>query len=159
LNNPKIKFKMKKILLVISIVTIGFSANAQSSEKNILSKNSIYFDTGIIPGIHAFVNYERSIYQGERISWFGRAGFGYGGLFLADFGFGGLGAVTMLTGKKNSHFELNAGIFSGKDIDNSNSFAYPLLDVGYRYQKPDGGFVFKAKLGILGVGIGLGYAF
>jgi len=150
---------MKKILLVISIVTIGFSANAQSSEKNILSKNSIYFDTGLIPGIHAFVNYERSIYQGERVSWFGRAGFGIGGMLLSEGGFGGLGAVTMLTGKKNSHFELNAGIFSGKDIGNSNSFALPLLDVGYRYQKPDGGFVFKAKLGILGVGIGLGYAF
>ena len=150
---------MKKLLLVLSILTIGFSTNAQSSEKNILSKNSIYFDTGLIPGIHAFVNYERSIYQGERVSWFGRAGFGLGGLILGDFGFGGLGAVTMLTGKKNSHFELNAGIFSGKDIDDSNSFAFPLLDVGYRYQKPNGGFIFKAKLGILGVGIGLGYAF
>ena len=150
---------MKKLLLVLSILTIGFSTNAQSSEKNILSKNSIYFDTGLIPGIHAFVNYERSIYQGERVSWFGRAGFGIGGMLLSEGGFGGLGAVTMLTGKKNSHFELNAGIFSGKDIDDSNSFAFPLLDVGYRYQKPNGGFIFKAKLGILGVGIGLGYAF
>ena len=150
---------MKKLLLVLSILTIGFSTNAQSSEKNILSKNSIYFDTGLIPGIHAFVNYERSIYQGEKVSWFGRAGFGFGGLLMVGGGFGGLGGVTMLTGKKNSHFELNAGIFSGKDIDDSNSFAFPLLDVGYRYQKPNGGFIFKAKLGILGVGIGLGYAF
>ena len=150
---------MKKLLLVLSILTIGFSTNAQSSEKNILSKNSIYFDTGLIPGIHAFVNYERSIYQGEKVSWFGRAGFGFGGLLMVGGGFGGLGAVTMLTGEKNSHFELNAGIFSGKDIDDSNSFAFPLLDVGYRYQKPNGGFIFKAKLGILGVGIGLGYAF
>lgn len=150
---------MKKLLLVLSILTIGFSTNAQSSEKNILSKNSIYFDTGLIPGIHAFVNYERSIYQGEKVSWFGRAGLGFGGLLMAGGGFGGLGAVTMLTGKRNSHFELNAGIFSGKDIDDSNSFAFPLLDVGYRYQKPNGGFIFKAKLGILGVGIGLGYAF
>ena len=91
---------MKKILLVISIVTIGFSANAQSSEKNILSKNSIYFDTGIILGVHAFVNYERSIYQGEKVSWFGRVGFGYSGLIMADGGYGGLGAVTMLTEKK-----------------------------------------------------------
>ena len=150
---------MKKLLLVITILSVGFSANAQSLEKNKMSKNSIYFDTGIIPGVHAFVNYERSIYQGKKVSWYGRMGFGFGGILMASGGFGGLGAVTMLTGKKNSHFELNAGIFSGKDIGNSNSFALPLLDVGYRYQKPDGGFVFKAKLGILGVGIGLGYAF
>ena len=150
---------MKKLLLVITILSVGFSANAQSPEKNELSKNSIYFDTGIIPGVHAFVNYERSLYQGKKVSWFGRAGFGYGGLLLADGGYGGLGAVTMLTGKKNSHFELNAGVFSGKEIDGSNSVTFPLLDVGYRYQKPDGGFIFKAKVGILGVGIGLGYAF
>jgi hypothetical protein len=150
---------MKKLLLVITILSVGFSANAQSLEKNKMSKNSIYFDTGIIPGIHAFVNYERSLYQGKKVSWYGRMGFGFGGILLANSGFGGLGGVTMLTGKKNSHFELNTGIFSGKDIDYSNSFAYPLLDVGYRYQKPDGGFIFKAKLGILGVGIGLGYAF
>ncbi|MFT5669039.1 MAG: hypothetical protein ACI9DK_003250 [Vicingaceae bacterium] len=150
---------MKKLLLVIIIVTIGFSANAQSSEQNEMSRNSIYFDTGVIPGVHAFVNYERSFYQGEKVSWFGRVGFGYGGLILGDGGFGGLGAVTMLTGKKNSHFELNTGVFSGKETDGSNSVIFPLLDAGYRYQKPDGGFVFKAKIGILGVGIGLGYAF
>jgi hypothetical protein len=35
----------------------------------------------------------------------------------------------------------------------------PLIDVGYRYQKPDRGFIFKAKIGILGVGFGVGYAF
>ena len=65
----------------------------------------------------------------------------------------------MLTGKKNFHFELNAGVFSGKSSDDSNSITYPLLDLGWRYQKPDGGFIFKAKVGILGIGIGLGYAF
>jgi hypothetical protein len=35
----------------------------------------------------------------------------------------------------------------------------PLIDVGYRYQKPDRGLIFKAKIGILGVGFGVGYAF
>jgi hypothetical protein len=35
----------------------------------------------------------------------------------------------------------------------------PILDLGYRYQKQDGGFLFKAKVGILGIGFGLGYAF
>jgi hypothetical protein len=150
---------MKTLVLVIIIVTIGFFANAQSSEQNEMSKNSIYFDTGIIPGVHAFVNYERSLYQGKKVSWYGRMGFGFGGILMVNAGFGGLGGVTMLTGKKNSHFELNTGVFSGKEIDGSNSVTLPLLDVGYRYQKPDGGFVFKAKIGILGIGIGLGYAF
>lgn len=150
---------MKKLLLAVIIGIIGLSANAQTSEQNEMSKNSIYFDTGLMPGIHVFVNYERSLYQGKKVSWFGRAGFGYGGILLVDGGFGGLGAITMLTGKKNSHFELNTGVFSGVNIDDSDSVTLPLFDVGYRYQKPEGGFVFKAKIGILGIGIGLGYAF
>jgi hypothetical protein len=150
---------MKKLVLVITILSGLFSANAQSLEKNEMSKNSIYFDTGIVPGVHAFVNYERSLYQGKKVSWYGRAGFGYGGLLLVDGGFGGLGAITMLTGKKNPHFELNTGVFSGVNIDDSDSVTLPLFDVGYRYQKPTGGFVFKAKIGVLGIGFGLGYAF
>tara|TARA_B110000240_G_scaffold171907_1_gene196571 strand:+ start:43 stop:495 length:453 start_codon:yes stop_codon:yes gene_type:complete len=150
---------MKKLVLVITILSGLFSANAQSLEKNEMRKNSIYFDTGIVPGVHAFVNYERSLYQGKKVSWYGRAGFGYGGLLLSDGGLGVLGAITMLTGKKNSHFELNTGLFSGNNIEGSNSVTLPVLDVGYRYQKPTGGFIFKAKIGVLGIGFGLGYAF
>ena len=150
---------MKKLVLVITILSGLFSANAQSLEKNEMSKNSIYFDTGIVPGVHAFVNYERSLYQGKKVSWYGRAGFGYGGLLLSDGGLGVSGAITMLTGKKNSHFELNTGLFSGNNIEGSNSVTLPVLDVGYRYQKPTGGFIFKAKIGVLGIGFGLGYAF
>jgi hypothetical protein len=57
---------MKKRLLTILLVTIGFSANAQSSKENEMRKNSIYFDTGFIPGFHAFVNYECSFHQGKK---------------------------------------------------------------------------------------------
>jgi hypothetical protein len=149
--------KIEKRLLAILLVALGFSANAQSSEENEMRKNSIYFDMGFIPGFHAFVNYERSFYQGKKVSWYGRMGAGYGGFLFAAGGFGALGAVTMLTGKKNSHFELNTGLFSGQE--DGDSFTLPLIDVGYRYQKPEGGFVFKAKIGILGVGFGVGYAF
>ena len=54
--------------------------------------------------------------------------------------------------------EFNLGIFSGKD--NNDPFILPLLDVGYRYQKPEGGLIFKVKAGILGIfSVGLGYAF
>ncbi len=148
---------MKKLLLAILLVTMGFSANAQNSEENEMRKNSIYFDTGLIPGFHAFVNYERSFYQGKKVSWYGRMGVGYGGLIFAGGGFGALGAVTMLTGKKNSHFELNTGLFSGKE--GAGTVTLPLIDIGYRYQKPDGVFIFNAIIGILVVGFGVGYAF
>jgi hypothetical protein len=149
--------KIKKRLLAILLVTIGFSAYAQHSEENEMRKNSIYFDTGVIPGYHAFVNYERSFHQGKWVSWYGRMGAGYGGFLFAGGGFGALGAVTMLTGKKNSHFELSTGLFRGKE--DRDAITLPIIDIGYRYQKPEGGLVFKAKIGILGVGFGIGYAF
>jgi hypothetical protein len=148
---------MKKRLLTILLITIGFSANAQSSEENEMPKNSIYFDMGLIPGYHAFVNYERNFYEGKKVSWYGRMGAGYGGFLLSSGGFGALGAVTMITGKKNSHFELSTGFFRGKGF--GDTFTLPIIDVGFRYQKPEGGFIFKTKVGILGVGFGLGYAF
>jgi hypothetical protein len=34
-----------------------------------------------------------------------------------------------------------------------------IIYIGYRYQKPVGVFIFKTKIGILGVGFGVGYAF
>jgi hypothetical protein len=148
---------MKKRLLTILLITIGFSANAQSSEENGMRENSIYFDAGLMPGYHAFVNYERGFYEGKKVSWYGRMGVGYGGLIFAGGGFGALGAVTMLTGKKNSHFELSTGFFRGKE--DRDTITLPIIDIGYRYQKPEGGFIFKTKIGILGVGFGVGYAF
>ncbi|MFT4755230.1 MAG: hypothetical protein ACI85Q_002798 [Salibacteraceae bacterium] len=151
---------MKKLLFGIIMATFGFLANAQSTEQNELSKNNIYFDTSLIPGIHAFINYERRLYHTKNITLYGRTGYGFSGFVWGNAGFGGLGALTMLTGKKNSHFELNAGLFVGEELGTENDlFSLPLLDVGYRYQKPDGGFIFKAKIGVLGVGIGLGVAF
>lgn len=130
---------------------------AQLNEQNGLSKNGVYLDVGMGVGMQASFNYERNIHSGEKVHWYGRLGAGFAGVVFGEGGPGGLGAITMLTGKKNGHFELNAGAFIGKN--SGDSFIYPLLDVGYRYQKPEGGFIFRAKVGILGLGIGLGYAF
>jgi hypothetical protein len=154
---------MKKLLLVITILTFALNLNAQSNDTNELSKNSVYLDTGLGYGGQVSINYERQIYSGEKLTWFGRVGAGAAYKWKSNddisLGPGGLAAITMLTGKRNNHFELNAGTFIVSDSDDNNSGVSPLLDVGYRYQKPNGGFVFKAKIGILGIGIGLGYAF
>ena len=70
-----------------------------------------------------------------------------------------LGALTILVGESNNHFELNGGVFVGQGTTYDKSFLLPFGNIGYRYQKPEGGFIFKAKLGVLGLGFGLGYAF
>jgi hypothetical protein len=154
---------MKTLLLLITILTFGFTLSAQTTNTNELSKNSVYLDTGLGFRGQVSINYERQIYSSKKLTWYGRLGAGAAYKWTSDndvsLGPGGLAAITVLTGEKNHHFELNAGTFIVSDSDASNSGVYPLLDAGYRYQKPDGGIVFKAKIGILGIGIGLGYAF
>ena len=80
-----------------------------------LPKNNIYGELHVGLFSQGVMNYERQIYSGEKISLYGRLGGGYGGIFEweGDFGWGGSGAITMLTGKKNNHFELNGGCFLG----------------------------------------------
>lgn len=99
------------------------------------------------------------LYSGNKVTLYGKAGGGFGGVLLLTGGPGGLAAITMLTGKNNNHFELNGGAFIGYDNYYNDMFYLPILDLGYRYQKPEGGFLFKAKVGISGFGFGLGYAF
>ena len=84
----------------------------------------------------------------------------------------------MLTGKKYNHFELNAGGFLGIDKTTGYNrtgtgpsnyiyekevsyypFVFPIFNVGYRFQKPEGGFIFRANAGIISLGLSFGYAF
>ena len=160
------KLEKEKISSIFKIITftilmclcMNTYAQTNSDMISIPTKNSVYFDTGIFPGAHVFMNYERKVHESDNISLYGRVGFGYAGIIMGDGGGGVLGAATLLTGKGNSHMEFNLGIFSGKD--NNDPFILPLLDVGYRYQKPEGGLIFKVKAGVLGIfSVGLGYAF
>lgn len=104
------------------------------------------------------MHYERQIYSGEKRTWSSRLRAEVAYKWTSDhdvsLGPGGLTAITILAEKRNNHFELNLGAFIVLDSD-----IYPLLDVRYRFQKPGGGFIFKTKIGILSVEIGLGYAF
>ena len=128
--------------------------------KKDLSKENIYAEAHIGLFTEIGLNYERQIYSGGKISWYSRLGGGYGliihDIFSTTEGWGGLGAITMLTGKYNNHFELNAGAFIG---NGGYTFIYPIFNVGYRFQKTDGGFIFRANAGIVSLGLSIGYAF
>ena len=158
---------MKKLLIFLMLIPVLLFGQNEPNTKIDLPKKNIYGEAHIGLFSEASLNYERSIYSGEKISWYGRLGGGWGGKveWDADFGWGGLGAITMLTGKKNNHFELNAGGFLGIDgegflgIVDGEAFIFPIFNVGYRYQKPEGGFIFRANAGIISLGLSFGYAF
>lgn len=146
-----------KLLFINSLIFLSFiSAGAQNTDTIRLSNINLYADAGFHIAGQVSLNLEKRIHSGERVTWYGRVGLGAAGVIMVDGGPGGLVSVTMLTGKGKNHFEINGGAFflSSKEL-----FVLPLADLGYRHQKPGGGFIFKAKVGILGIGIGLGYAF
>lgn len=138
---------------------------AQINEGSGMSKLNIYLELGTVVVVSsASVNLEAHLGSSTsgKVHWYGRAGFGGSAVFYGPVGLGGLGALTMLTGIDKHHFEVSGGIFLGNDNGagmGNGFFALPLLDLGYRFQKPGKSFIFRAKAGILGVGVGLGYAF
>ncbi len=148
--------------ILICFLTFFYSdhSKAQNTIPNELSKVNIYadFGGGFSRGL-ATINIEGRIFSGNKLTWYVRTGIGGGGIDETE-GPGVLGAVTMLTDKGNNHFEINGGTFIGKNSDVPDElFFMPIADIGYRYQKPDDGFIFKASAGFLGIRFGLGYAF
>ncbi len=60
---------------------------------------------------------------------------------------------TGYTGKKNNHFEAKlGGVYYPKD-----GFFWPIITIGYRYQKPEGKGFFRLGIGTGGLGIGYGF--
>lgn len=148
--------KSLTLLLILLFLLIN-TTHAQNAEQTTMGKTNLYLDAGFHLAGQASINIENQIYTGEKVTWYGRFGLGAMGIIMVNGGPGGLAGFTMLTGKNNNHFEINAGgfIYYG----DRGVAAFPLIDLGYRFQKPEGGFIFKAKGGLLGIGIGLGYAF
>jgi hypothetical protein len=111
------------------------------------------------------LNYERNIIQWSKSYTNMRIGFG---LFndLQGGGKQGIATLVHLFGKKKSHLELNLGI---KYFVNSKNNLYPSskhfyrdMFVGYRYEKPDGNFIFRIGYiypHIYAIAIGLGIKF
>ena len=74
----------------------------------------------------------------------------------AMLGFGA--AYTGVLGRANHHMDISVGA-TYSDGEDVASFLWPKLDLGYRYQKPDGGFLFKVFATTVGLGLGVGSTF
>jgi len=135
------------ILLVLSSLLFSADLHAQTA------RNAAYFELGgsaIVPSI----NYERRLNE----HWFGRAGLSYVSsesssrtdrTFIVPLT---ISSITKPQG--NHHLELGGGVtFAGGDrqelfdsADSDATFSTVIVTgiVGYRYQKPDGGFQFRS---------------
>jgi|SRR5690554_948099 len=122
------------------------------------------------------VNIEGKFYSAptEKFHLYGRGGLAYVNVNYLNIlesysSVGAILALAILTGVGDHHFEAVGGAFLGNfksqhlfvstADDNLGFKGLPVIDLGYRYQKPGPGIFFRAKVGILGLGVGFGYGF
>jgi hypothetical protein len=158
--NLKRDSKVKKIILLI--LSILFFINASSkgtvlssdSLKATICRSSIYFEAGGSGGIYS-LNYDAIFFIKQRFKASVRVGFS---VYPEKFLWGYPEAVfpvmiQALYGEKN-HIELGAGLSITLDKDRLNDDKTEISNVGYyslgyRFQKPNGGFMFGIIFGMI----------
>jgi len=148
----KINYNSRQFLLIVAAVffTINFNYKALSQKKDstFSARNTIYADFAS-KGAYYSINFDRIFNQKGKLCWTYRLGFSILENAIA-FPIG----INAFTGKENSHMEFSLSLipyvdkyqslFSDNDL--SDKFLYIVPGVGYRYQKPNGDFFFKAVL-------------
>ncbi len=160
---------MIKYILFIALYLIGFGVHAQTdstrSKESPLNKNSFYLGLGAGTEFYftGTFTYERLLWQRKKAVHFAiGANIGYS--YYAVWGIGGSvisANLLLLTGANKSHIEISGGanfILNG-DLEGYGPYKFS-TSVGYRFQKPEGGFLFRIGTGWPEVGyIGLGHNF
>lgn len=173
------------IRTIIILILIVFPDTIFSQENRPLeAKNSLSLDAAsmLYTGNYA-INYERQIYSTQSYRSMINIGFGvwyslnnYGSINLEHIVASYSVPITLNTilGSGKWRFECDFGVrlLIGKGWgtfqDNGVAQSYPIFDdsigrpvfnVGYRYQKPNGKFIFRTFVGLGGIGLGIGRAF
>jgi hypothetical protein len=155
------KFMKLKILLVcffISYIHMGFSQENPASKNSIgLKKNVLYATLGVDYGEFygtLLGNYERMIVEIPKTfvqSIWVRVGAGPWVWWAAD-GMNYVSTISLITGRRNVHFETGFGVvFTYHSMEGD---FHPLVkdritagNLGFRFQKPGGQFVFRTGIG------------
>jgi len=132
------------ICLNLSIGTI----KSEQSDTIYTSKNAFYIDFNT-KGAFYSINYDRIFYGKNQIYLTYRFGFSILNDAIA-FPVG----INLFTGEKNSHIEYSLTIVPyidhyksiGSDNDLPDKYLYVIPGIGYRFQKPKGGFFVKAAI-------------
>ncbi|HEX2120710.1 MAG TPA: hypothetical protein VHL59_03625 [Thermoanaerobaculia bacterium] len=141
------------LVLLLALLALPREASAQTA------RNAAYFELGgsaIIPSL----NYERQFAANPARLWYGRLGMSFvTSKTLEDTETTFVIPLTVSSVNRpasNHHLELGGGVtFAAGDrqdlfesVDDDEQFSDVFLTgiLGYRYQKPDGGFQFRAAL-------------
>lgn len=132
-------------LILIYILFYGLNPSKVFSQDNDFKRNTIYTGFANEGAIYS-VNYDRIFIQKAKFVLSYRIGFSV----LEDAVAMPVG-INLITGKGNSHAEFSLTVMPYvdkyksmfKDDDLSDKYIYLVPGVGYRFQKPQGGFFFK----------------
>ena len=155
---------IKKIIcLLILFPTISI---AHPDSSTVLKKNTVYAEVGG-NGIVYSLNYERVFYLKNKPRFCGRIGIA---VFPQPFPGDGVavvcpGEINLFWGGEHNFLEIGTG-FTYNSVENAHLLIFRL---GYRFQKPEGGFLFRiAATPVLSseidqpvfwAGLSVGYAF
>lgn len=127
------------VLLVVS--------NIQAQTTPAKARNTVYFEALGSGGIYS-VNYERLFCIKEKRALGFRLGASYWSPSASAIV---IGEVNMVTGAKNHHADFGLGLSGGNRQGSNESFVrgrttnfYAVPRISYRYQKPEGGLMFRA---------------
>ncbi|OOG73641.1 hypothetical protein [Algoriphagus sp. A40] len=152
--------RLKLILLSVLIVIVALPSEtfAQKETQEFTARNSVYLEIGGSSGIYA-VNYSKIFHQKGKLKLNASAGFSMLPNEKIDSKTIWLPAIPLevsaLYGKSNHHLEMGFGFTSYLDKTTAiDSETFELSDevvfgavipvrIGYRYQKPEGGFFFR----------------
>lgn len=162
-----IRIAMKLASIIVVLILFSTEVNCQETIYTVKPKNSIMVDgaTAVYLGMFG-LNYERTIVLKDHIRLILTTGFG--GWYLLPLpkqysGFSIPISFIFVEGSGNNHFEADLGLrytFYSKESDKDKSPYFPVINFGYRYQRPDGkGLIFRSFVGYSGIGIGVGKAF
>ncbi|SDA90478.1 hypothetical protein SAMN03080617_03304 [Algoriphagus alkaliphilus] len=151
-------FKPVLIGFFLVFLTLSQFTFAQTEPDTFTAKNAIYLELGGSSGRYA-INYNKIFHQKGKLKLNASAGFSMWRDQINNFKTIWLPVIPLevsaLYGKSNHHLELGFGVTSylSRTLDfNSESLeledkvvfdAFIPLRVGYRYQKPEGGFFFR----------------
>lgn len=161
---------MKSLIILLFAICCSILLKAQeiSTTPEVLFQNqtrNIVFTNVEYYGLGGSVNisYERVLVPAKKFDFSVRGTFGRWAVGLFGLEYGNLYKLTgnMLFFEGNHHLELDLGAMLLVN-DNKGGVEAVLPDMlcAYTFKKPDGHFVFKGGVGILGfLSVGIGYAF
>lgn len=157
-RNFSLQFRLILICFNLVLFTLPFQAFSQTKAETFTVKKAIYLEVGGSSGIYA-INYSKIFHQKGKLKLNASAGFSMLPNEKIDSKTIWLPAIPLeisaLFGKSSHHLEMGFGFTSYLDKTTAiDSETFELSDkvvfgavipvrIGYRYQKPEGGFFFR----------------